>query len=102
MFCYLIAAKTNSTHKDKAVKKDNCPFCKEKKKKPLATYIRRRELCKRTESICEEEEEEDEAGEEEEEETNKSHEHSHKHGHVPADDKKSMNETNNQKKPDKS
>lgn len=81
-------AKTNAhCHKDKPVKKDNCPFCKEKKKKPLASYIRRRELCKRTESICEEEEEdeEEEVTEEQnhEREKTKTENHPHTHDHVP-------------------
>lgn len=88
-----IAAKTNTHCKDKPVKKDNCPFCKEKKKKPLATYIRRRELCKRTESICEEAEEE----EEEEEETCKSQGHSHNHV-AATGDKKNGEDTKKKKR----
>lgn len=53
---YCVAqAKTKKEHS----KKDSCPFCKEQKKKPLATYMRKRQSSKRTESICEEAEEEE-------------------------------------------
>lgn len=44
--------------------KEKCPFCKEQKKRPLVTYIRKRQNKKHNESICEEEEEEEEEIEE--------------------------------------
>lgn len=49
----------------------SCPFCKEHKKRPLITYLRKRDIRKKNDSICEEAEE---AGEEEED---KEHNHSH-------------------------
>ncbi|XP_053959864.1 uncharacterized protein LOC129247178 [Anastrepha obliqua] len=41
----------------KAQKKE-CPFCREQKKRPLTTYMRKRESRKHHDSICEEHEEE--------------------------------------------
>jgi len=46
----------------------NCPFCKEHKKRPLISYLRKREIRKKNDSICEEAEE---AGEQEEEHDDK-------------------------------
>lgn len=41
------------------IKKKNCPFCKEHKKRPLINYLRKREQRKHHESICEDEENEE-------------------------------------------
>lgn len=50
----------------------SCPFCKEHKKRPLISYLRKREIRKKNDSICEEAEEANEVEVEEEE-----HNHDH-------------------------
>uniref|UniRef100_W8BT27 Uncharacterized protein n=1 Tax=Ceratitis capitata TaxID=7213 RepID=W8BT27_CERCA len=44
--------------------KKECPFCKEQKKRPLTTYMRKRGVRKHKDSICEEHEEAIEEAEE--------------------------------------
>lgn len=56
-FFSLFTEKTEQQRDKEKKKKDTCPFCKEQKKRPLVAYMRKREVNKRTESICEEEEE---------------------------------------------
>lgn len=43
--------------KEKKETKNECPFCKEQKKRPLGSYLRKREIKKSNEKICEEEHE---------------------------------------------
>uniref|UniRef100_A0A0K8TQG3 Uncharacterized protein n=1 Tax=Tabanus bromius TaxID=304241 RepID=A0A0K8TQG3_TABBR len=42
------------------LQKQTCPFCKEHKKRPLISYMRKRDFHKHHEKICEEDEEEQE------------------------------------------
>uniref|UniRef100_A0A336K5B4 CSON000921 protein n=1 Tax=Culicoides sonorensis TaxID=179676 RepID=A0A336K5B4_CULSO len=56
-FC--IAQEKTEQNKHKGKQNDNCPFCKEQKKRPLVAYIKKRDCSKRTESICEEDEQEE-------------------------------------------
>lgn len=41
---------------EQKAKKNQCPFCKEHKKRPLINYLRKRDSRKHHESICEDEE----------------------------------------------
>lgn len=44
--------------KEQKNNKQHCPFCREHKKRPLVSYMRKRDIQKQNEKICEEDEEE--------------------------------------------
>lgn len=59
MSIILFAEKQKKAKELNKSKKDNCPFCKDHKKRPLTSYIRKRGQDKKNNSICEEDEEDD-------------------------------------------
>jgi len=64
----IVKSKKNVSNSKCKKSNTNCPFCKEHKKRPLISYLRKREIRKKNDSICEEAEE---AGEQEEEHDDK-------------------------------
>ena len=65
--------------------KQACPFCKEHKKRPLISYLRKKIYFNNHDKICEEEGEEEQEAEEEQQqqhEEEEHHHHNHYHGHA--------------------
>jgi len=75
-----VQEKLERSKQQQKAKKEPCPFCKEQKKRPLYSYLRKRSVDKTSNKICEEEEEE-QAQQHQQNHCNSDHQHQHSHNH---------------------